>query len=148
MKYIACLFVALFPAFVWAQQTPENPNTFGRWEIHTTSGMRGSVVIEAGFCHYSIISSFSSHQSNCQAVWYEDRNTLILIPLGSTQNRGARAFTVPEYLPGSNNYSATQQQYSVGESTFTFQMTTFGQRWMKGHLLGSSGHDTVTLRRH
>ena len=148
MKYLAWIFAALLPSLVWAQQTPQNPNTFGRWEIETESGMRGSVVIEYGLCHYLIISSFASIQSRCQSVWYEGSNTLMIIPLAETGNRNSRAFTVPDYQPGPNNYSATQPQYSVGDSTFSFQITTFGRKWMKGHLLGSSEHDTVTLRRH
>jgi hypothetical protein len=149
MKYIAWIFAALLPNLVWAQeQPPQNPNTFGRWEITTTSGMRGSVVIDGLYCHYSLVSSFASIQSRCQSAWYEGSNILMILPFVETGNRNSRAFTVPDYQPGPNNYSSTQQQYSVGDSTFSFHMTTFGRGWMKGHLLGSSEHDTVTLRRH
>lgn len=150
MKYICLIIGLLLPIATMAQQqqAPQNTNTFGRWEIETESGMRGSVLIEFGLCHYSIISSFSSIQSNCQSVWYEGTNTLIIRPLNDVQGRNARSFTVPEFQPGPNNYSATQREFSVGESTFAFQLTTFGNDWMKGHLLGSNGHDTVTLTRH
>ena len=150
MRFLYTILAILAPLITTAQQqqAPQNTNTFGRWEIETESGMSGSVVIEFGLCHYSIISSFAAIQSNCQSVWYEGTNTLIIRPLNDVQGRNARAFTVPEYQPGPNNYSATQQQFSVGESTYAFQMTTFGNGWMKGHLLGSNGHDTVTLTRH
>lgn len=149
MKKLLLVAAMLTTSMAQAQQvqTPQDPNTFGRWEIETESGMRGSIVIEFGICHYSVISSFSSIQSNCQSIWYEGTNTLIIRPLNDVQGRNARAFTVPDYQPGTNN-GATQQQYSVGESTFAFQLTTFGTNWMRGHLLGSSEHDTVTLSRH
>lgn len=145
MKTIIALCAMLLPQTIQAQQTPQNPNTFGRWEIETDSGMTGSVVIELGYCHYSITSSFASIQSNCQSIWYEGRNVLMIVPRNDVQNRNARAFTVPDYQSGQ---APTQNTFSVGESTFSFQMTKFGRSFMAGHLLGSNDHDTVTLRRH
>lgn len=148
MKTIIALCSMLLPQVVYAQQTPQNPNTFGRWEIETESGMKGSVVIEYGYCHYSITSSFASIQSNCDSIWYEGRNVLMIVPRNDVQNRNARAFTVPEYQPSQSQTSSAQSSYSVGESTFAFQMTKFGRSFMAGHLMGAHGHDTATLRRH
>lgn len=148
MKIISIVLAALIPVMGQAQQVeaPQNPNTFGHWEFESESGMHGQVVLNFNFCHYTIISSFSSMQARCQAIWYEGSDKLILIPFTDAQGRPAGTFTVPDYQPAQGQGPAFN--YSVGNPTFSFEMTTFGTDWMAGHLLGPSDHDTVKFTRH
>lgn len=145
--FIAATLVSLsFTTPLAAQQAPEeNENVYGRWEFTAENGMHGSVVMDRGFCHYTVSSAFSFMQSNCVAAWRGDTNTLIIVPLqGST----TKAFTVPDYQPRSGAVSATRTIAEYGEQALRFQMTRFGVRWMRGHLLGAGDHVTVTLRKH
>lgn len=146
MKLItALIFVLLLPSLGFAQQAaPRNSNTFGRWEFEAKNGMRGSVVIQGGFCHYTLISSFSSMQTGCGTLWSPEHNTLIIYPAVYQGGKIARSFTVPDYQASQGPAMA----YSVGDSSVSFQMTRFGRNWMSGHLLGANDHVTVTLRRH
>jgi hypothetical protein len=129
-----------------AQQAPppENPNTYGRWEFSTENGFRGLVILDRGFCHYQVTSSFSSTQSRCFTSWSPTTNTLIILPPYREGGFTPRAFTVPDYQPsqGANTIA------SVGDASFTFQLDKHGRNFMRGHLIGPGEHETVTLRRH
>lgn len=130
------------------QQAPQNPNTFGRWEFNSEAGMSGTVTLENGYCHFQVISSFSSLQTRCFSIWNPETNRLSIVPWPDAQGRNQRPFTVPDYQPAQNSNVATQTLHSVGDASYAFELTTFGRKFMSGHLLGAGKHDTVTLRRH
>lgn len=118
-----------------------NPNTYGRWDFTANNGMHGSVIIDAGFCHYTVSSAFSSAQSRCLAFWREDSNTLIIAPPANVR---AQSFSVPEYRAERGPEIVAPQ----GDMGFTFHMTRFGVKWMSGHLVGAGEHVSVRLTRH
>lgn len=119
----------------------ENPNTYGRWDFTADNGMQGSVIIDAGFCHYTVSSAFSSAQSRCFAHWRPDTNTLIIAPPANVR---AQSFSVPEY----RDQRGPEIVASQGDMGFTFHMTRFGVKWMSGHLVGAGDHVSVRLEQH